>query len=103
MGSSSVQDEAEDVEEQPLVRHSSRRMSSGSVDTAKDLEEIEVSPPSSPQQGINASNPQHNRSDIHSDEVSLFSLSLYFQSLTSTQSCLVNFFAITLFSCFDLC
>ncbi|CAK9173073.1 unnamed protein product [Ilex paraguariensis] len=68
VGSSSVQDEAEDVEEQPLVRHSSRQMSSGSVDTAKDIEEIEVSPPSSPQQGINASNPHHNRSDIHSDE-----------------------------------
>ncbi|CAK9141836.1 unnamed protein product, partial [Ilex paraguariensis] len=68
MGSSSVQDEAEDVEEQPLVRNRSRQMSSVSIDTAKEIEEIEVSPPSRPQQGVIVSNPQHNESHLQSDE-----------------------------------
>ncbi|KAK3027552.1 hypothetical protein RJ639_042321 [Escallonia herrerae] len=40
-GGSSIQDEAEDAEEQPLVRHRSRHMSSDSVDTAKEMGEIE--------------------------------------------------------------
>ncbi|OVA14152.1 UBX [Macleaya cordata] len=47
-GSSSVQDEAEDVEEQPLVRNRSRRMSSGSGESLKEVGEMEESPPSSP-------------------------------------------------------
>ncbi|XP_042518832.1 plant UBX domain-containing protein 8-like [Macadamia integrifolia] len=46
-GSSSVQEEAKDVEEQPLVKHRSRHVSSGSVESASDVGEM-YSPPSSP-------------------------------------------------------
>ncbi|XWS61826.1 hypothetical protein CRYUN_Cryun07bG0158500 [Craigia yunnanensis] len=52
-GSSSIQDEAEDVDEQPLVRHRSRQTSSGSGESANEVGVVEASPPSSPgQQGI---------------------------------------------------
>ncbi|MCL7022109.1 hypothetical protein MKW94_006334 [Papaver nudicaule] len=44
-GSSSVQDEAEDIEEQPLVRNRSRRVSSGSL---REVGEMDESPPASP-------------------------------------------------------
>ncbi|KAI3925797.1 hypothetical protein MKX01_003356 [Papaver californicum] len=44
-GSSSVRDEAEDIEEQPLVRNRSRRVSSGSV---REVGEMDESPPASP-------------------------------------------------------
>ncbi|KAJ4981974.1 hypothetical protein NE237_032811 [Protea cynaroides] len=48
-GSSSVQDEtAEDVEEQPLVRHRSRHVTFGSMESSKDIGEMMDSPPSSP-------------------------------------------------------
>ncbi|XP_057463490.1 plant UBX domain-containing protein 8-like isoform X2 [Actinidia eriantha] len=66
-GSSSLQDEAEDVEEQPLVRHS-RHMSSASVGSDKETGEVEVTPPSSPGQQINISRPPNNRNDLHTDE-----------------------------------
>ncbi|GFZ07049.1 ubiquitin-like superfamily protein [Actinidia rufa] len=69
-GSSSLQDEAEDVEEQPLVRHS-RHMSSASVGSDKESGEVEVTPPSSPGQQINISRPPNNRNDFHTDEVFL--------------------------------
>ncbi|KAA8521986.1 hypothetical protein F0562_012700 [Nyssa sinensis] len=68
VGSSSIQDEAEDVEELPLVRHRSRRMSSGSVESARDIGEIEDGPPSSPGQQNNVNHPPQNRNDFHSDE-----------------------------------
>jgi len=60
-GSSSIQqEEAEDVEEQPLVRHRSRRMSSGSLDSAKGVEVVEASsPPSSPGRHVIGNHPQH--------------------------------------------
>ncbi|XP_057463489.1 plant UBX domain-containing protein 8-like isoform X1 [Actinidia eriantha] len=67
VGSSSLQDEAEDVEEQPLVRHS-RHMSSASVGSDKETGEVEVTPPSSPGQQINISRPPNNRNDLHTDE-----------------------------------
>ncbi|KAK6117100.1 hypothetical protein DH2020_049145 [Rehmannia glutinosa] len=67
LGSTSFQDEAEDVEEPPLVRHRRRRVS-GPVDTAKNIEEVEVSPPSSPQQHDNVHDSQHNGSNLPSDE-----------------------------------
>ncbi|KAK3005502.1 hypothetical protein RJ639_016061 [Escallonia herrerae] len=67
-GGSSIQDEAEDLEEQPLVRHRSRRMSSDSVDTAKEMGEIEVSPPSSPPRDNSVSHPQQNERDTSLDE-----------------------------------
>ncbi|GMI96220.1 hypothetical protein like AT4G11740 [Hibiscus trionum] len=51
-GSSSIQAEAEDGNEQRLVRHRSRQTSSGSGDSANEVG-VEASPPSSPgQQGI---------------------------------------------------
>ena len=68
VGSSSLQDEAEDVEEQPLVRHS-RHMSSASVGSDKETGEVEVTPPSSPGQQINISHPPNNRNEFHTDEV----------------------------------
>ena len=52
-GSASIQDEAEDMEEQPLVRHRSMQTSSGSEQFAKEVRIVETSPPSSPgRQGI---------------------------------------------------
>ncbi|XP_057976888.1 plant UBX domain-containing protein 8 [Malania oleifera] len=67
-GSSFIQDETEDVEE-PLVRHRSRHMSSGSMEPTEDVGEvgeIGVSPPSSP--GQNGSHSQHNGNSFPSDE-----------------------------------
>ncbi|KAJ4981112.1 hypothetical protein NE237_031949 [Protea cynaroides] len=67
-GSSSVQDEAaEDVEEQPLVRHRSRRVSFGSMESSKDIGEMD-SPPSSPRQHDIGTDRQRNRGTFHSDE-----------------------------------
>ncbi|KAL5748672.1 hypothetical protein ACOSQ2_025969 [Xanthoceras sorbifolium] len=67
-GSSSVQEEVEDVEEQPLVRHQSRHMSSGSVESSKEVGAIEDSPPSSPRQHDISNHPQHNGNVFPSDE-----------------------------------
>ncbi|KAF8412316.1 hypothetical protein HHK36_000277 [Tetracentron sinense] len=66
-GSSSVQDEAEDVEEQPLVRHRSRRLSFGSMESSKEVGEMAVSPPSSPEPH-DIGNDQHNNDAFHTDE-----------------------------------
>ncbi|CAL5360002.1 unnamed protein product [Camellia sinensis] len=68
VGSSSIQEEAEDVEEQPLVRHRSRRMPSASVDSAKEIGEVEITPPSSPGQDNSINHPPHNANDFQSDE-----------------------------------
>ncbi|XP_050141599.1 plant UBX domain-containing protein 8-like isoform X1 [Malus sylvestris] len=69
-GSSSIQEETEDVEEQPLVRHRSRRMSSGSVETAKEVGADEDSAPSSPEEQDMDNHPRHNGGVFPSDEVS---------------------------------
>ncbi|XWS49888.1 hypothetical protein CRYUN_Cryun12cG0041700 [Craigia yunnanensis] len=67
-GSSSIQDEAEDADEQPLVRHRSRQTSSGSGEYAKEVGVVEASPPSSPgQQGI-GNIPSNNENAFPSDE-----------------------------------
>ncbi|XP_050228897.1 plant UBX domain-containing protein 8 [Mercurialis annua] len=66
-GSISIQDEAEDLEEQPLVRHRSRRTSSGSLDSSREVAAVEDSPPSSPGQNNLNSRPQHN-GNAFSDE-----------------------------------
>lgn len=67
-GSSSIQDEAEDVEDLPVVRHISRGTSSGSGESAKEVGVVEASPPSSPgQQGI-GSLPPNNGNTFPSDE-----------------------------------
>ncbi|WVZ11250.1 hypothetical protein V8G54_015780 [Vigna mungo] len=66
-GSLSFHDEAEDVEEQPLVRNRSRHMSSGSAGSVKDVEFAEAStlPSTAPQE---TSNPPHNTNSFPSDE-----------------------------------
>ncbi|GER44542.1 UBX domain-containing family protein [Striga asiatica] len=66
-GGTSLQDEADDVEELPLVRHRRRRVSSGLIDTANNIEEDEVSPPSSPPQHDHVHDPQHDRSEFPSE------------------------------------
>ncbi|XP_024996332.1 plant UBX domain-containing protein 8-like isoform X1 [Cynara cardunculus var. scolymus] len=68
VGSSSIQDEAEDAEEQPLVRNRSQLMSSSSIGSARDIEETDLSSPSSPQHQPNINHPGNNRSDFPSDE-----------------------------------
>lgn len=69
MGGSSTQDEVEDIEDDPLVRHRSRRMSSGSVDSGTEIRDTEDSPPSSPQHDPGSDRPQHNATDIGLEEV----------------------------------
>lgn len=69
VGSSSIQDEAEDVEEQPLVRHRSRRMSYASINSGRENEEAEVTPPSSPGQDDDINHPPTNIIDPPTDEV----------------------------------
>ncbi|KAF9616905.1 hypothetical protein IFM89_032867 [Coptis chinensis] len=66
-GSSSVQDEAEDVEEQPLVRQRSRRVSFRS-NSANEASEMGDSPPSSPGPHDIGNDPRHNGVGFHSDE-----------------------------------
>ncbi|KAF3448497.1 hypothetical protein FNV43_RR09210 [Rhamnella rubrinervis] len=70
-GSSFIQDDIEDSEEQPLVRHRSRRMPSGSMESAKEvgvIENLEDSPPSSPRQLNRENHPQRNGDSFPSDE-----------------------------------
>ncbi|KAG4131122.1 hypothetical protein ERO13_D09G187200v2 [Gossypium hirsutum] len=67
-GSSSIQAEAEDGDEQPLVRHSSRQTSSGPGESANEVGVVEASAPSSPgQQGI-GNLPLNNGNEFPSDE-----------------------------------
>lgn len=71
-GSSFVQDDIEDLEEQPLVRHRSRRMPSGFVESSKEvevIENLEDSPPSSPRQLNRDNHPRHDGDSFPSDEV----------------------------------
>ncbi|CAN4077804.1 unnamed protein product [Withania somnifera] len=67
VGSSSVQDEVEDLEEEPLVWRRRKPISSGS-ETAQDIEERAVSPLSSPQQHDNLNHSLRNGADFQSDE-----------------------------------
>lgn len=67
-GSSSIPEEAEDVEEQPLVRHRSRHTSSGSGESANEVGVTEVSSPPSPGQPDVSNQPQHNGNAFPSDE-----------------------------------
>ncbi|XP_060207135.1 plant UBX domain-containing protein 8 isoform X2 [Lycium barbarum] len=68
VGSSSVQDEAEDLEEEPLVWRRRKPMSSGS-ETAQDIEERVVSPLSSPRPHDNLNHsPRNGAADFQSDE-----------------------------------
>ncbi|OIT21827.1 PREDICTED: plant UBX domain-containing protein 8-like isoform X1 [Nicotiana attenuata] len=67
VGSSSVPDEAEDLEEEPLVWRRRKPISSGS-ETAQDIEEHVVSPLSSPRQHDNLNHSLRNGADFPSDE-----------------------------------
>lgn len=71
-GKSFVQDEVEDLDEQPLVRHRSRRMSSGSVESAKDVEVIDDSPQLSPRLPNRSTSPERNGNAFHSEDVCFF-------------------------------
>ncbi|KAK9067983.1 hypothetical protein SSX86_012094 [Deinandra increscens subsp. villosa] len=68
VGSSSIPDEVDEAEEQPLVRNRSRLMSSRSIDSAEDIDEVDLDLPSSLQQPPNINHPGNNRSDFPSDE-----------------------------------
>lgn len=74
VGSTVLPDEAEDVEELPLVRRRRRRVSSAPIDTVENIEEVEDTPPSSPPPDNNVLHPQQTRSDFPSDEVISFFL-----------------------------
>ncbi|KZV52602.1 hypothetical protein F511_25854, partial [Dorcoceras hygrometricum] len=67
VGGSSIQVDAEDVENQPLVRRRRRRVSSGPVETNKDIEKAVASPPSSPRERNNLNRTQRNGDDFTSD------------------------------------
>ncbi|XP_008800798.1 plant UBX domain-containing protein 8-like [Phoenix dactylifera] len=66
-GNISVQEETEDVEEQPLVRHRSGRISSGNAELAESGR-LGYSPPSSPRQNNAGSRPSYNGDAFRSDE-----------------------------------
>ena len=67
-----MQDEVDDLDEQPLVRHRSRRMSSGSVESAKDVEVIDDSPQLSPRLPNRSISPERNGNAFHSEDVCFF-------------------------------
>ncbi|GAV68912.1 UBX domain-containing protein [Cephalotus follicularis] len=67
-GSSSIQDDADYVEVQPLVRHRSRRVSSESMESAKEVAVIEPTASSSPGQLDEGNHPQHTENAFPSDE-----------------------------------
>ncbi|KAL0304617.1 UNVERIFIED_CONTAM: Plant UBX domain-containing protein 8, partial [Sesamum angustifolium] len=69
VGNTSLEDEAEDVEELPLVRHRRRCVSTGPTSTAKNIEDIDVTPPSSPRCHDCIQHLQHDGSDFPSDAV----------------------------------
>ncbi|KAJ4835066.1 hypothetical protein Tsubulata_028836 [Turnera subulata] len=65
-GSTSIQEQGEDVEEQPLVRHRSRR--SSSMESADAVRAVDVSPPSSPGRNNTDGHPSNNGNVFPSDE-----------------------------------
>ncbi|GMJ06187.1 hypothetical protein like AT4G23040 [Hibiscus trionum] len=67
-GSSSIQDDAEVVEEQPLVRPRPRRALSGLRESVKEIGAVEASPASSPGQQDVGNLPQSNGNAFTSDE-----------------------------------
>ncbi|XP_008812935.2 plant UBX domain-containing protein 8-like [Phoenix dactylifera] len=66
-GNTFVQEETEDVEELPLVRHRTRCPSSGNAELAESGQVV-YSPPSSPQQNNISSRPPYNGNTFQSDE-----------------------------------
>ncbi|XP_051115109.1 plant UBX domain-containing protein 8 [Andrographis paniculata] len=68
LGSSSIQDEDEDVEDIQLIRHRRRRVASSSIDSPEDNGGVEASPPSSPRQIYNNNNSQNTGGNFPSDE-----------------------------------
>lgn len=78
VGSTTLPDEAEDVEDLPLVRR--RRVSSAPVDNDEDIEEVDPTPPSSPPPDNNVLHQQQIGSDFPSE---VTSFKLRFTSLGS--------------------
>ncbi|XP_042025323.1 plant UBX domain-containing protein 8-like isoform X2 [Salvia splendens] len=68
VGSTTLPDEAEDVEDLPLVRRRRRFVSSAPIDTAELSEDIDDAPPSSPPPENNVPRPHQIRSEFPSDE-----------------------------------
>lgn len=68
---SSFQDETEDVEELPLIRHRGRRTSAGSAEPRDDEEigVVDAGPPASPGRHNITSHPQNNGNAFASEEV----------------------------------
>lgn len=71
-GSTSAQDEVEDLEEVNLIRHRSKRKSSGNAEPSKGVEIVDLSLASSPKHPDSSNNPQHNGNAFQSDEVQNF-------------------------------
>ncbi|XP_075476949.1 plant UBX domain-containing protein 8-like isoform X1 [Primulina tabacum] len=67
VGGSSIQVDAEDVENPPLVRRRRRRVSSVPVETNKDIEKAAASPPSSPREHNIVNRSQRNEDDFAAD------------------------------------
>ncbi|XP_022944618.1 plant UBX domain-containing protein 8-like [Cucurbita moschata] len=67
-GSTSAQDEVEDLEEVNLIRHRTKRKSSGNAEPAKGVEIVDLSLASSPKHPDSSNNPQHNGNAFQSDE-----------------------------------
>ncbi|KAI3689572.1 hypothetical protein L2E82_47533 [Cichorium intybus] len=65
VGSSSIPDEFEDVEEQPLVRNRIRFTSSTSIDSSKGIDQVNSSSPSSPQDPPIINHPGNNGNEFH--------------------------------------
>lgn len=67
IGNTTLPDEAEDVEDLPLVRRRRRHVSSAPVDIDEDIEEVDPTPPSSPPPVNNVLHQQQSGSDFPSE------------------------------------
>ncbi|KAI3727576.1 hypothetical protein L6452_16192 [Arctium lappa] len=67
IGGSSIQDETEDADEHPLVRHRSRHMPSSSTDTAKNTGEVDLVSSAGPPQQENANHHVNSEDDFPSE------------------------------------
>ena len=75
MGSSSIPDEVEDIEEQPLVRNRIRYNASTSIDSPKDIPEVNnLTSPSSPPH--HQPQPQNNGNEFHEVSFLLYEITL---------------------------
>ncbi|XP_024993339.1 plant UBX domain-containing protein 8 isoform X2 [Cynara cardunculus var. scolymus] len=68
VGGSSIQDETDDADKHPLVRHRSRHMPSSSTDTAKNMGEVDLILSADPLQQENVNHLVNDNDDFPSDE-----------------------------------